>query len=564
MADIINTCFTDDKLVSEDIHRWLQECVTQLHAHRELLDAMDLASGLDNYTGTSAYVTMRHACDSFQSLPSHHDIGWTLDNVADAVIRCAHGIIGVLLAEFFSQLYASPPHSTAALTAVECASMLKAATTCADKALLPSVYERDPDTIRIVMDWVNSEMADPFYDDDAYRVVGRAWSAAQEAFVESAENNHMRGDARAAVFVMVIGALADTLALRCNIASRVLVATSCMLRDMRTRPLPHDKRGRHDIPFLVRYTYESSHHEAQHLRNSLIERGIYGAMSGRADLLGVGIWQVVVRTREPHTVLPAGIRTAVISNPCPVALRLPAEHDNTVIMLERPYLRDHAEPQPLPLIAVTRAPGLVEDLANSHATVFFEPTPREEMRQQPVLSDKLHTALSTSLRALIDWIPAPFVCVVTCDKFSENTARTIAETPYLPDSDNALFPSHISRRTFVLAARNEWEVSHFVRDCAQVRTPPSYDPDEMTEVIKDVFADVKRDYTTFELNDQQLLEIPDHDHVEVLLSASDTTVEATRIVALLEGRPSNRPIDMKRGGQSGPTLISTTRRYGWL
>lgn len=580
----MNTIHTS--LTGHDVYMWLKHALEELENNVHMLDAMDLGSGLDNYTGSSAYATVKHASESVSPSAFRH-IAWGLDSFASALHRSAHGIIGVLLAGFFTKLSDELSHCESSVSSTDLINALGVSCDIARECMTPAVFERDPDTVNIVLTSIAQDMKE-CDEDDIYQVVGRIWTAAQMAFVDSAEANNMRGDARAAVIVLLTGALADTVGNTRGAPTEVLPVTRSMLADMRVEALPTRARTRPDMPFVVRYTFRGDKNQAKHLWSMFLQRHVYAAMSGKTDVLGIGLWQVVLRTDRPHTLIPASINEAIISNPAPPTLVYPLASKSRVVSFE-PLQAEGRTIVPR-ILAITRAPGLIEELANSSAVVFYQPA---HAPSQPTLADMVvdDDYSSTSCDALIDWLPDRTFFIAPCDSSAREMAQRIIDTnrtircvdlyqhddptdtvplqrqASADDTQTRPYDMGMVRAVTLLPTVDEIHMLQTVREWSTLTVEERTAPQDIRQLVASMSV-FRRDYyygTPYDaatIGQWITTHAPDPDDFRftVLLCAGDASLDANRIQSVISDVIGAASLQMIRGGQHGQTMVGMMRR----
>lgn len=255
--------------------------------------------------------------------------------------------------------------------------------------------------------------------------------------------------------------------------------------------LPEQWGGQSETPsadeFEVMYLLDATAATAQAVRQRLTEIGNSVAVTGAEDEIGGGLWQVHVHTRQPLAALlaprdvqlahgaPSGLfaslpeeysgrlsaqlgwvasnRFADLRHVCvrylqPVPWLSAAEDPVSALssragvrMLERSRhgAARTAAPQSAGLVAITRSPGLVEQLARTGAVVVL------------LTSDVAAHSRSAIDRAALE-TGAPVVAVIPCDAAAADVATSL---------DRSYRRGHLHRRAtrlFVAPSRNEMEM----------------------------------------------------------------------------------------------------------
>ena len=267
-------------------------------------------------------------------------------------------------------------------------------------------------------------------------IAAAAAFGAQESVVETSGLGHGPVDAGGAAFMLLLTCLSDTIDAMQDADPRTTDAPELrqgqqdadehapytavarqMLTDLAAGGVPHsigpEPLGMSTGEFEVMYLLEATAVQAGQLRRDLERIGDSVGVVGTPDALGVGLYQVHVHTDTPRAALPHAGRarqicihhlhpTALVSStdepPSPWGA-LDSDPTGHVVSFERraerkaKSVRMHpsqaAAPRPAPaqaphlavrsrqsgvgVIACTRAPGLIEQLARSDAAVVLNP-----------------------------------------------------------------------------------------------------------------------------------------------------------------------------------------------
>lgn len=407
------------------VRSWLALALTLAERSRELVDSFNVFPVPDSDTGTNVVLTLRSAAGALTHLPAGADVATATAAVADGALRGARGNSGLLVSQALAAL------AEVAATAPDPSGLRPVEMTRAFESVASSTWAAVshpvPGTLLTVADDAaraarevlsRSTAAEPA---TLVAVVATAALAAQESVVETGGLGHGPVDAGAAALMLLLTSLGDVVGGTDRDCSDVAYQ---MLVDLATGTMAHASSvpgaagsGEQGPPvstgeFEVMYLLEATATQAASLRARLEEVGDSVGVVGTPDALGVGLYQVHVHTDTPRAALPrAGrARQVCVHHLHPTALvgagtdepplgwpRVP--DGGQVVSLERVAVPrpsrtgrgevgdtsahrapgGAAEPASPPgpprvgVIACTRAPGLIDQLARTGAVVVLDP-----------------------------------------------------------------------------------------------------------------------------------------------------------------------------------------------
>ena len=405
---------TPQSVDAEALRTWFSLARDTAEATRSLVDSLNVFPVPDSDTGTNVALTLRSAVEALRLLPAGADAAQVSRAAADGAVRGARGNSGLLVSQALSALadeVAQAPDPSG-LRPVE----------------LVHAYERIASTT-----WAAVSRPVTGTPATVADIAAAAALGAQESVVETAGMGHGPVDAGGAALMLLLTALSDCLGEQAQAAGSVTTGVSGtaseatytrvahqMLIDLASSGTPHghlyDAQASPDAStgeFEVMYLLEATASQAAALRRQLEAVGDSVGVVGTPDALGVGLYQVHVHTDTPRAALPRGGRARQVcihhltpttmalaggwdaAEP-PLAFAHPAQAQaSNVISLERlaarrqrreaereAGLRAHPSqggaPLPRPqervgVIACTRAPGLIEQLARTGAVVVLDP-----------------------------------------------------------------------------------------------------------------------------------------------------------------------------------------------
>lgn len=530
VAQTLESAERIDLLVTgANIRTWVKISGEVLQAGQSALDAMDLHSELDSDTGANALYTWDKVALTVAGLPAgaDKDARWVLEAVADASLAGARGMIGIVLAELAS--VAAGATNTPTLNPVQLLKILRSSRDCPDRCLLPAVERLDPPTLSGLIEEVNAELETQPEQMSIEDILSRAWLASQVALVEGAEDNRGRPDARAAVLMLLIAAMLETYA-RENQQEVGAVNTSLqMIGDM----VPQSHSAVHAPgqmnSLMLTWRGETDNSRFEELRRQLEENGVYGAMTGRADMLGIGPRILLVRSRHPRRVielLPEKSGMVLIRPPLPVETEASTSN---LVSLGSSHTIHPIRPA---VLAYTSAPGLVADIANLGATVVYS-----------------RRGIPLQILPVIAEMEQEVVQVLPCDQVSAAELTNLVR----PAKDQGI-------DLMVAPTQDDLQVLEAARALTQV-VSSAIAPAELIQLQRSrTFDSLARQRTfsvTPEMPFDMLSSSVNRDDVQArILSGHGEDSELISRVqnALFQGAPGIR-IELISGGQSGATVV---------
>lgn len=530
VAQTLESAERIDLLVTgANIRTWVKISGEVLQAGQSALDAMDLHSELDSDTGANALYTWDKVALTVAGLPAgaDKDARWVLEAVADASLAGARGMIGIVLAELAS--VAAGATSAPTLNPVQLLKILRSSRDCPDRCLLPAVERLDPPTLSGLIEEVNAELETQPEQMSIEDILSRAWLASQVALVEGAEDNRGRPDARAAVLMLLIAAMLETYA-RENQQEVGAVNTSLqMVRDM----VPQSHSAVH-MPgqmnsLMLTWRGETDNSRFEELRRQLEENGVYGAMTGRADMLGIGPRILLVRSRHPRRVielLPEKSGMVLIRPPLPVETEASTSN---LVSLGSSHTIHPIRPA---VLAYTSAPGLVADIANLGATVVYS-----------------RRGIPLQILPVIAEMEQEVVQVLPCDQVSAAELTNLVR----PAKDQGI-------DLMVAPTQDDLQVLEAARALTQV-VSSAIAPAELIQLQRSRTFDSLARQRTFSVSPQMPFELlsssvnRDDVQARILSGQGEDSELISRVQnALFQGAPGIR-IELISGGQSGATVV---------
>ncbi len=530
VAQTLESAERIDLLVTgANIRTWVKISGEVLQAGQSALDAMDLHSELDSDTGANALYTWDKVALTVAGLPAgaDKDARWVLEAVADAALAGARGMIGIVLAELAS--VAAGTTDTPTLNPVQLLKILRSSRDFPDRCLLPAVERLDPPTLSGLIEEVNAELETQPEQMSIEDILSRAWLASQVALVEGAEDNRGRPDARAAVLMLLIAAMLETYA-RENQQEIGAVNTSLqMVRDMvpNSHSVVHTPTQMNSL--MLTWRGETDNLRFDKLRRQLEENGVYGAMTGRADMLGIGPRILLVRSRHPRRVielLPEKSGMVLIRPPLPVETE--ASSSNLVSLGS-----SHTIHPVIPaVLAYTSAPGLVADIANLGATVVYS-----------------RRGIPLQILPVIAEMEQEVVQVLPCDQVSAAELTNLVR----PAKDQGI-------DLMVAPTQDDLQVLEAARALTQV-VSSAIVPADLIQLQRSRAFDSLARQRTFSVSPQMPFELlsasvnRDDVQARILSGRGEDSELISRVQnALFQGAPGIR-IELISGGQSGATVV---------
>ena len=411
------------------VRDWFALAVTSAEETRELVDSLNVFPVPDSDTGTNVLLTLRSAADALALLPEGADVAQATRATADGAVRGARGNSGLLISQALAALadVSAEAPDPAGLQPVELvrvyeqiASSTWAAVSRPVAGTLLTVARDAATAARSALTGCELDAPATIADLAAAAALG-----AQESVVETAGLGHGPVDAGGAALMLLFTALSDALAPPEDdgAPSAYTEVARQMLTDLAAGGVSHtaeaDGAGAPDFStgeFEVMYLLEATAPQAAELRGQLEEIGDCVGVVGTPDALGVGLYQVHVHTDTPRAALPRRGRarqvcvhhlhpTALVHAPDEPPLPWGAGEgagSARVVSFERlaarragrraHSVRTHPSqyppgrslpalhPRRIGVIACTRAPGLVEQLARTGAVVVLDPEREGVMR----------------------------------------------------------------------------------------------------------------------------------------------------------------------------------------
>lgn len=530
VAQTLESAERIDLLVTgANIRTWVKISGEVLQAGQSALDAMDLHSELDSDTGANALYTWDKVALTVAGLPAgaDKDARWVLEAVADASLAGARGMIGIVLAELAS--VAAGATSAPTLNPVQLLKILRSSRDCPDRCLLPAVERLDPPTLSGLIEEVNAELETQPELMSIEDILSRAWLASQVALVEGAEDNRGRPDARAAVLMLLIAAMLETYA-RENQQEIGAVNTSLqMVRDMvpKSHSAVHAPGQMNSL--MLTWRGETDNSRFEELRRQLEENGVYGAMTGRADMLGIGPRILLVRSRHPRRVielLPEKSGMVLIRPPLPVETEASTSN---LVSLGSSHTIHPIRPA---VLAYTSAPGLVADIANLGATVVYS-----------------RRGIPLQILPVIAEMEQEVVQVLPCDQVSAAELTNLVR----PAKDQGI-------DLMVAPTQDDLQVLEAARALTQV-VSSAITPAELIQLQRSRTFDSLARQRTFSVSPQMPFELlsssvnRDDVQARILSGHGEDSELISRVQnALFQGAPGIR-IELISGGQSGATVV---------
>lgn len=530
VAQTLESAERIDLLVTgANIRTWVKISGEVLQAAQSALDAMDLHSELDSDTGANALYTWDKVALTVAGLPAgaDKDARWVLEAVADASLAGARGMIGIVLAELAS--VAAGTTSTPTLNPVQLLKILRSSRDCPDRCLLPAVERLDPPTLSGLIEEVNAELETQPEQMSIEDILSRAWLASQVALVEGAEDNRGRPDARAAVLMLLIAAMLETYA-RENQQEIGAVNTSLqMVRDMvpKSHSAVHTPTQMNSL--MLTWRGETDNSRFDKLRRQLEENGVYGAMTGRADMLGIGPRILLVRSRHPRRVielLPEKSGMVLIRPPLPVENEASSSN---LVSLGSSHTIHPIRPA---VLAYTSAPGLVADIANLGATVVYS-----------------RRGIPLQILPVIAEMEQEVVQVLPCDQVSAAELTNLIR----PAKDQGI-------ELMVAPTQDDLQVLEAARALTQV-VSSAIVPADLIQLQRSRTFDSLARQRTFSVSPQMPFELlsasvnRDDVQARILSGRGEDSELISRVQnALFQGAPGIR-IELISGGQSGATVV---------
>lgn len=394
-------------LTARTLARALGDAAAEAKNLARFLDDLDGWDGFDCDTGTNAARTLAAMHRAADRLDGESPFFEALDAVVEAGIGEGRGHIGVILTALFAGWSRGLDGATA-LTPVVIRRMLKT-----DPR---TPLQRSPlsDAVVHVLETA-SKAADDLGDTlptNAYLV---SWYslAAQEGLVAATNERTGRIDAGASVLTIVFACF-DVAVGQDPSVLESLARMLSELADSGGRAVrqhsPSPERA-----FTVDAVWQGTEPDALALFDAIEAMGARLSCAGAVDPLGVGLWRLHVDTSAPLAARPRTgrlIRFAIADARPDEELGVDELDEDVVThrgvrLLERRPLRRVERAR---VLACTRAPGLVEDLARTGAVVLLDPNPED----------------AAGILAIASATPTGVCLLAPCDEASANLGAALA------------------------------------------------------------------------------------------------------------------------------------------
>jgi hypothetical protein len=353
----------------------LRLAAEELGRMRVFIDDLDGWDGEDGDTGSNAHLTVAAMEHAVASLDPSAPLDAALEASAVEGLRGGVGHIGVLLAIVVSA-WARAVGASQPVTPVSLRRMLRAL-----PWEVPDAHLEWTVAVEAMFDEATSEL-DTLGETlpDEAGIVSRFSAQSQYGLVNATSERTGRVDAGAAVLAVLIACL--DAAVRDDHA--MLDSLARMLAELAGSNAPPSPRPQAPAPgraFTVDVLLQGSRSDAGSARAALDALGVRYSCAGHIDLFGVGTWRLHVDTSAPLAVRPraGAVRRFQVCDARPDemigqdTLSDGVTHRG-VRLLERRTLR---RVERAAVVALTRAPGLVEDLAQAGAVVLLDPDPAD-------------------------------------------------------------------------------------------------------------------------------------------------------------------------------------------
>ena len=425
----------------------LRTAVAELRTLRAFIDDLDGWDGEDCDTGTNALLTVTAMARAVEAADESTPLDAALDLAAEEGLRSGVGHVGVLLSVVVSAwAQALPP--AAPVTPVVLRRMLHALPWEAEQCHLTWT-----EAVESMFDEATAELdvlGDSLLEETV--ILSRFSAQSQYGLVDATSERTGRVDAGAAVLAVLIACLDS--AVREDHA--MLASLAQMLADLTGSPGASSPRPQPPAPdraFTVDVVLDGTVEDAAAARRTLDGLGVRYSCVGRADAFGVGEWRMHVDTSAPLAVRPrAGVvRRLQVRDARPdESIGQDALSDGVthrgVRLLER---RTLSRVERASVVALTRVPGLVEDLAQAGAVVLLDP----EARDIPgvVLTETQRSSTGVCL-------------VAPCDEESASACRR-------PGSELAADEFASAPAVLVAGSRDDLSVLSVAQACGTVFVP---------------------------------------------------------------------------------------------
>lgn len=362
-------------LTGEQLLRWLTEGARALAQYRERINQLNHFPVPDADTGTNMLVTWEAALEVAEAQLAAADLASVAESAAAGAFQAARGNSGIILAQVLASL-AAACQDRASLHPVGFSQALQALADAAWEAVANPVEGTMLTTLRAV-----AKTLDYYHEfADVTEVSLVASMAGRQQIQEYDSGPTGTADAGAVGMSLLLAVLADVLGAGTREVALWQEETAALLElGVSQSPDLADE-------FEVMYVLHGPASLAHQVRQLLTTFGNSVAVTGSEDLLRGGQWQVHVHTTQPQRALalpgqlaPAGLGPALrfghvrhlgggagmLGLEEPAATTAPG-----VSLLQRSGRADQALVAP-GIVAITAAPGLVEQLARTGAVVVY-------------------------------------------------------------------------------------------------------------------------------------------------------------------------------------------------
>lgn len=508
------------------------------------LDDLDGWDGADCDTGTNAAATMAALASALESLDPRAHLRDALEAAVETIIHRGVGHSGVALGALF-EAWCHALGDVSQVTAVTLRSMLAASLAPANSSIDWS------DALTEMLGGGARELTDLGQTLPEVEDVFSLFSAqAQIGLVEATSEATGRIDPGGAFIALVLACIDASM--RCD--AGILQSFTAMLADLAKR---HSRAPEAASPppgrdFTVDIIVEGTREDLRLLLGRLSGLSARLSYVGRVDLFGMGRWRLHVETSAPLAAHPTSgqVIRFQVSDARPDAQigidELADEglsHRGVRLLQRRPMRRvERAR-----VIACTRAPGLVEDLARAGAVVFLNPSASDATGIVSAAASRTGVAL-----------------VAPCDEASASLVRSVA--PMLPS------PAPGVPAVLCAPSRNDLDALAVARACA-----PLFVPQPGGTGAAPTLARMLHDGSHAALSMSASAPLPrDGDPegiAEALADAARGGTDAWRLLIsreddgpytvatvrqLLSTRDASSSIDLETwdGGQAGPSLVA--------
>jgi len=349
----------------------LRSAEQELDRMSVFIDDLDGWDGQDCDTGSNAHLTAQAMAQAVADLDPAAPLEAALELSAAAGLRGGVGHVGVLMSVVVSA-WARGIGASRPVTPVSLRRMLHSL-----PWEVPGAHVEWTVAVESMFDEATAEL-DTLGDTlpDEAGIVSLFSAQAQYGLVNATSERTGRVDAGAAVLAVLFACLDATV--RGDHA--MLDSLARMLADLAGAPgaaAPRPQPPAADRAFTVDVLLQGSEADARDARADLESLGVRYSCVGRSDLFGIGIWRLHIDTSAPLAVRPrtGTVRRFQVSDARPDDLigRDTLSDGVThrgVRLLERRTLR---RVERVAVVALTRAPGLIEDLAQAGAVVLLDP-----------------------------------------------------------------------------------------------------------------------------------------------------------------------------------------------